>query len=330
MPKRTKKKNKTKEELLQTQRELSVLYKIVSTIRLAKNTKQLLRIIKTVLPDLCQAGSIQINSYAKKNRSGLIYYHSLSIQNNTQTLCFYKSSKWKPEQKKILKKTAIAIEDMLKQQETVHCLRQQKEQWELAFDTISAPICLTDLQGNIIRTNKTFRQKTGKPKTELLQKNYFQAFFGKPEPEGSPDASSIKRQVRPVGGREECYEIFLQKIPQKTGQSFQLAALRDITEQISMERQLAQTAQSKEMSIISNSIAHELNNPISGIISVLQTIIMKQQTEDSTALKDLHEMLTAGQRCAKIINQFLNIPGETSLKSCSKEIENDESPSSGP
>ena len=297
------KKTKISDELLQKKHQLQNLQSILWLTWEAQSKEQLLKIMENTLPKLCQVDSINMsNNTAKKNKNTYQY----SFANKEQFVYFYKSSGFVRGQKRFLKKTGEFLEKTFKHLETHYQLKKQKEQWELAFDTIATPISLTDSNGAILKTNKTFRHKARMSKSELSQKNCFQIFFGKP-------LKGNKRETRIIDGKTECYEIFLQQIPQKNT-TIQLVALRDITKQIYIEKQLAHHAQSKEMGIISRSIAHELNNPISGIIAILQTIIMNNTLEDQTK-KDMDQMLLAGQRCSQIINKFLNIPYETSLKS---------------
>lgn len=298
------KKTKSIDELLQKKQQLQSLQKIFQLIHESRSIEQLLQTIENTLPKLCQVDSIRIdNNKTKKSKNTYQY----SFTTGEQFIHFYKSSGFSQGQKPFLKKIGENLEKVFNHLQDHHKLKTQKEQWELAFDTIATPISLTDLKGSILRTNKTFRHKTGLSKSELLQKNCFQVFFGK-------TLKGNKRETRIVNDEEECYEIFLQQIPQKNAQTIQLVVLRDITKQIHIEKQLAHNAQSEEMSIISKSIAHELNNPISGITSILQTIIMSNTLEGQTK-KDLNQMLLAGQRCSQIINKFLNIPYETPLKS---------------
>ena len=298
------KKTKSIDELLQKKQQLQSLQTIFQLIQESCNREEWLHITENILPKHCQVDSINISSSKTKKNKNTYQY---SFKDKKQYIHFYKSSGFLQGQKLLLKKTGDTLEKAFYHLKDHHKLKTQKEQWELAFDTITTPITLTDLKGSILRTNKTFRHKTGLSKSELLQKNCFQVFFGKPLTEN-------KREIRMIDGKEECYEIFLQQIPQKNAQTIQLVVLRDITKQINMEKQLAHNAQSEEMSIISKSIAHELNNPISGITSILQTMIMNKALEEQIK-KDLNQMLLAGQRCSQIINKFLNIPYETPLKS---------------
>ncbi len=187
-------------------------------------------------------------------------------------------------------------------------LKNKKEQWELAFDTISTPLCLTDMNNYILRTNKTFRDKTHLSKDKLLQKNYFQVFFRSPAKHSIVSTNENKKRIKRIlNNKEECFEISVQKISLSNEPPIQLVIFRDITEQIKIEKKIAKSAQAMELGIISSSIAHELNNPIGGIHALLQILQINNKNNPELA-DDLKEMSLAIQRCMQIIHRLLHVP----------------------
>ena len=78
----------------------------------------------------------------------------------------------------------------------------------------------------------------------------------------------------------------------------------DISEQIALENKFQQTARLAELGLISSSIAHELNNPLGGIISYLQ--IMKMELSETHPFQnDIQMMEDTAQRMKKIIEDLL-------------------------
>ena len=279
---------------------------IAVSIYCLDSKKEIKNFIKQKLPTLCNVDLIEWTRACRQKSFGNIYAFFCKNLQHPQNFIFYKKTAFLPKQKGLLKKIALALEKNLLHLERHQELKKQKEQWELAFDTITTAICLTDLRGQILKTNKTFRQKIGKTKKELNQKNYFKAFFGRDFKEENP--LCVERE-------NEFFEILLQKIPQNGAEDIQLAVLKNITKEINIQKKTAKSAGSKELSIVSNSIAHELNNPIGGIVSLLQMMTAKH-TRGPRA-EDLQEMLKAGQRCLQIINKILKTAPKTSLKSVS-------------
>ena len=304
----TRKKRKTLKELIEKKDQLESLKKAILSIYMSHSEKDLQILIGKKLPHLCQVDSIELSSrepIAKNTK--YVHNYSFTYLNNSYFIHFYKADGLTKKEKWFLQKIGQALESALVRIEQHKQLNIDKGQWELAFDTIATPICLTDLQGNILRTNKTFREKTNMSKAELLQKNYFTVFFGRTDKTDNlkPNQRNKRREKYIVDGKEKIIEIALQKVPQNTETEIQLVILRDTTEQIKMEHKIAQSAKSAELGIISSSIAHELNNPIAGIQTLLQTLEMENKNPNMA--DDLKEMSSAIQRCNHIIHQLLNV-----------------------
>ena len=304
---RIRKKNKNVKELMEKKIQLESLKNIIMTIYMSSSEEDLNLIIREKLPALCQVDSIEFSSYKQNPKNTkYTYSYSFTYKEEKYLIHFHKADSITVREKWLLKKTGQALESNLIRIEQHKQLKISKEQWELAFDTIATPICLTDLKGNILRTNKTFREKTKMSKADLLQKNYFTVFFGKQDNMTDPQSTTEKRREKLlVNGKEKTFEISRQKISQNKENEIQLIILRDITEQIKIEHKIVQSAKSAELGIISSSIAHELNNPIAGIYALLQALQM--QKPDENLNEDLKEMSSAIQRCSHIINELLNI-----------------------
>ena len=281
-------------------------------IYLSGNETALARLIQTRLPPLCHVENITLELNAPKPRrrkKSYSYVHFCSQNTRSYFIKFYNSDGIKSEQKIFLKKIALALESQMNRLERQNRLKNKKEQWELAFDTIAVPICLIDQHKRILRTNKTFRAQTKQSKTSLLQKNCFQSFFGSQEEsillaDDLSRTGGKKRIKRTTHNKEEVFEVSVHSISKL--KDMQIVIFRDMTEQIKLEKKLARMAQDAELGIISSSIAHELSNPIAGMNALLQLLQAKHQNNKKLAA-DLNQMALAGERCVHIIHQLLNI-----------------------
>ena len=304
---RTRKKNKSIEELIEKRDQLESLKKAITTIYMSSSEEELSLIIKEKLPKLCQVDSIELSPQPQDYKNSKhTYSYAFKYKEKNHFIFFYKTAGMKSAEKQFLKKVGQALESYIIRMVKQEDLKIDKEQWELAFDTISTPICLTDLKGNILRTNKTFREKTKMSKADLLQKNYFYMFFGRKDNPSQPQSNKGKRrETLSAKGKEYIFEISRQKVSQNRENEIQLVILRDITGQIEIEHKIAQSAKAAELGIIAGSIAHELNNPIAGVQALLQTLQIEQS--DEALSEDIEEMSLAIQRCSHIINRLLNI-----------------------
>ncbi len=84
------------------------------------------------------------------------------------------------------------------------------------------------------------------------------------------------------------------------------------TEEHYFEQRLNQTAKMKELGIISSSIAHELNNPLGGVLSYLQLVQM-DLAKNSPWTSDISAMIDTTLRMKKIIEDLLIFSRTTNL-----------------
>ncbi len=84
------------------------------------------------------------------------------------------------------------------------------------------------------------------------------------------------------------------------------------TEEHYFEQRLNQTAKMKELGIISSSIAHELNNPLGGVLSYLQLVQM-DLGKNNPWMTDIKAMIDTTLRMKKIIEDLLIFSRTTSL-----------------
>lgn len=83
----------------------------------------------------------------------------------------------------------------------------------------------------------------------------------------------------------------------------------DVTKLNMLHSHIIQTEKMSTLGRLGNHLAHELNNPLTGIKSYVQTLIDDKQNNSSlpvTAKSDLNEILKATIRCQKIIKNFID------------------------
>lgn len=182
-----------------------------------------------------------------------------------------------------------------------------KAQWQSTFDAIAEPLCITDEQFRIIRTNFSFRNVCDKNHNDLLNTNCFLSLTGRSTPPQIRDGQYSFRLpvVAPDGIESKIHDVRIQPLRSKLNQhpTF-LIIFRDISLQLRMERQVLESEKMAELGIISSSIAHELNNPLGGIMSFLQLIHMELE-EGSEILENIVAMEEATNRCKDLIENLL-------------------------
>ncbi|WP_127714817.1 histidine kinase dimerization/phospho-acceptor domain-containing protein [Halobacteriovorax sp. HLS] len=152
-----------------------------------------------------------------------------------------------------------------------------KSDWEIILNSLSLPTCLVSQRGELVLHNSTFSSlglyandclKLDNGVTIEIQDNIYKVF---------------KDSIR-VGGKD--FESFV-----------------FITNN-ELKREGNVTISSEELGIISGSIAHELNNPIAGILAALTLLKLEDDLADDSLLI-LEDMELGAKRCKKLIEVFL-------------------------
>ncbi len=172
-----------------------------------------------------------------------------------------------------------------------------KSQWEATFDAITRPLSLVDSNFNIVRSNKTFVQMAKSP-----SKKCYEALFKRSQP--CQNCSLGKKFRLPRQGKT-VFEVTSQVLHSPNSeQPLYINLYHDITEALSLEVQILDSSREAEIGLVGSSIAHELNNPLAGIISFIQVIKMDLKKTDPY-YDDILQMENAALRCKDIISNLL-------------------------
>jgi signal transduction histidine kinase len=124
------------------------------------------------------------------------------------------------------------------------------------------------------------------------------------------------KPARTSGGENVIYEIFSQEITFKPeDRSLYVNMYHDLSAQLRYERQILESAKMAELGTIGSSIAHELNNPLGGMLSFLQLIKMDMDGsgENKPAwYDDVDEMEKGARRCRDIVQSLLGFTRKSS------------------
>lgn len=178
-----------------------------------------------------------------------------------------------------------------------------KQQWEATFDSISHPLCLTNGKFKILRMNHAFAKEAKGSYRDLVGKNCFEAILGrKLHPENGPF------QVREVSLQSEPHQFEISGQPLEfewEAEKALLVLFRDVTEEHKLERRILESTKLAELGTIGSSIAHELNNPLGGMLSFLQLIKM-DLPKASPLFEDIVEMEKSTLNCRDIVRNLLS------------------------
>lgn len=187
-----------------------------------------------------------------------------------------------------------------------------KEEWESTFNSISDPLALISEDYKIIQFNEAYKkQSLALHKSSEQQDSSHQSLicykvlFNRSEP---CTECQLGKSFKKMGSHEhQSLQVFSQNISglfSDSQKKIYVNLYRDITQKLKMEKQILETTKMAEMGTIGSSIAHELNNPLGGMLSFLQLIKMDLPQTD-IHYKDIEEMESAVLRSKEIIENLL-------------------------
>jgi two-component system NtrC family sensor kinase len=192
-----------------------------------------------------------------------------------------------------------------------------KAQWQATFDSIPHALTLTTKDFEILKLNRAFQQACssgGRSFHSLLGKNAFSTFFGDDfHPPHNMESPFTFRNARTGEHETEHFEVVGESLGTAIdNQAVQLILLRSITEEIRYERRILEASKLAELGTIGSSIAHELNNPLGGMLSFLQLILMDLKKTDAN-YGEIKEMEKAVLRCRDIVQNLLSFARKQDL-----------------
>jgi two-component system, NtrC family, sensor kinase len=248
-----------------------------------------------------QSDAKQFENDIKSQFESTLYSNQMNIKNEVFYLFFFKGDK-RPFRKADLNyfnKLAEALQINLNRYNNLLELQKNERLFDLAFHSSPHPIIVIDKNYNVYQSNLAAEKNAAEGEENL---KCYQLLFGQKKP-------CIGCQL---GAKFEIQKEFSTYAVQSnkfsnsldTENNYWIHLYEDISEQKALESKFQQTAKLSEVGLISSSIAHELNNPLGGILSYLQIMKMELPAEHPFQ-DDLRFLTEAALRMKKHIEDLL-------------------------
>jgi Signal transduction histidine kinase regulating C4-dicarboxylate transport system len=202
---------------------------------------------------------------------------------------------------RVAEAVALALDRIQKLKES----ESLKDQWEATFNSMSDPVVLIDNNYDIVQWNKALDQRLANSSAETTSRKCYQVLYHRDEPCPGCQRGKNFRVNSKNPEHPRTFEVFSQSLVLDSDKpAIYVNLYHDVTEQMKMERQILETAKMAELGTIGSSIAHELNNPLGGILSFAQLIKMDMKPTDPF-YPDIVEMEAGVQRCKEIVQNLL-------------------------
>ncbi len=196
-------------------------------------------------------------------------------------------------------------EDLEKQPLLFQQIWKSQKWWQNIIDAIKDYLFVLDNNYRILRTNKAFANLFDKEPADIIMTPYY-ALYGLKEPHEWCVVSKNKKKLGPDSVEtkinDSIYLISFFPIFHEKNDAV-VYIMKDITETKRLKDQIYHMDKLSSLGTLTSGVAHEINNPLTGIIGYTEMLLMKDQ--DDTSKKYLKNIFDSAIRCKRIVENML-------------------------
>ncbi len=211
---------------------------------------------------------------------------------------------------KKLKPVADQLALAIANQKLFEDVARAKTEWETTFDSASEGIAMVGVDHRILRINKAASEMMGGEVSEFVGRRCSDVLHGTAS---SPDrclmekafavSASTKAEQEMSDGRT--LEMLVDPIYDVEGKpAGAVHFLRDVTEAKRLRQQLMQSEKMIAVGQLVAGVAHEINNPLTGVIGYAQ--LLQARDIDEQAKKDAEGIYREAERATRIVRHLLS------------------------
>lgn len=217
------------------------------------------------------------------------------------------------------------IKDVTRSKHMEADLRKTKDFLEKIIESSGHGIVVADMKGAVLLMNESARELFGYTNEKVgVAKIYARDHYAPGEAENvmeklrSPDYGGVGRlhsaqmEVMNSSGEAIPVEVTASIIYEDGEEIATMAIFQDLRPKIEAEkklekarRQLVQAEKMASVGRLAAGVAHELNNPLGGII-MYSLLALEQMPQEGMAYENLKKVVALGERCKKIVKGLLD------------------------
>lgn len=193
-------------------------------------------------------------------------------------------------------------------QERATQIERERREWERTFDAIPDMLSIHDGYGRMLRANLAMqvrlggdpRSYQGKTCAEILE-----VVMGQSSGCPHEEAQKLRRAVvREIQGEKGVFALTAIPCFDASGKCLYIIHnCKEITEEKQIREQLLQTEKMAAVGNLVSGVAHELNNPLAGVIGFAEILIEKES--DAKRKKTISRIRDEGERASRIVRNLL-------------------------
>ncbi len=205
----------------------------------------------------------------------------------------------------------------------LNIVREKQDLLLHAIDQAYESVILTDLKGDVQYTNPAFEKLTGYRREEILGENprllksgkhnavFYKQMWNDLLQKGAWHGHLINRKKDGSLFEEDAT---ITAVHNDQGQVTNFVAMkRDVTREVSLEKQLRQAGKMEAIGTLAGGIAHDFNNILAAILGYGE-MAKDQLPADEPARQDIVQLLKAGNRAAELVKQILAFSRQTEIQ----------------
>ncbi|MGE0172419.1 MAG: nitrogen regulation protein NR(II) [Oligoflexales bacterium] len=196
---------------------------------------------------------------------------------------------------------------------TIRFVEDLKRRWMETVDALIDPLVIVDNDYKISKANKALAKLVKEDDVpKVIGKTCYKVFAGRKTPcpgcKMKEAWTSKKPQTYVLENiRNDRYvEVTSQPIFNRDGEvEGTVQVYRDRTEAKQMQDKLLQSEKLASIGLLAGGIAHEINNPLGGIL-IFSQMLLRELDKNSSHYQDVVEIENATQRCKQIVESLLD------------------------
>ena len=192
-----------------------------------------------------------------------------------------------------------------------------KSQWMATIDALHDPLMIVSKSHTIVKANKAMAKAAGSDVKDIIGKPCFEIFGSRSSPcrgcqLGRTFTKKTHQSFEMKSDASRYFEVSSQPLISKTGaMEGAVHVYRDRTEAKQLTKRLAQQEKLAAIGLLAGGVAHEINNPLGGIL-IFSQMLLKEMNKTSVHYQDVVEIEAATQRCKGIVDSLLDFARQNS------------------
>lgn len=189
-------------------------------------------------------------------------------------------------------------------------IKRTRDQLQIIYNGIKDYIFLLAPDCTILEVNKPFLEAYNLPEEKVVGKKLFDLVYGCdqviPECDMTNSGNALlSHRNRIITKDNRVLERYVFPVCDSKGRLVnRVEYIRDVTEETILKEQLIQAEKLSSLGEILSGVAHELNNPLTGVIGYCELLL--ESSGDDALKEKLRKVNNAALRCKKIIENLLS------------------------